>query len=340
MAEDYRMTAVDEKGRRIYTDTGEYIPLWKREGRSPNAQAKKPSGGGAGAGLAGLAAMVGGRYLATHIPGWISGAGSTAAEGAGGFFGSGGATAAQQAAIDSLGGDIGGVSSLSGSGSATSAGTGGSAAGSFLADTLPTIGSYAVPTLAAAALGYGLSKQYGKPRSRREANNWGRFVADTGYKYLPEDWATRDTNPDPTAEDLVGSSAPARYFGNAWMEKFSPEERTSIMQGVLDAGNVNERRGGYDIDKKLMASLADEVLAAKGESPWASARMAEVDEREAAKRNFMYGTSGDHSNLTLRNAIQAGLYSPQGKDNNAFKVGADWMPQSYLDAIAKLKEQV
>lgn len=338
MATGYYQTAVDEQGRRIYSDSGEYIPLWKRDGKKWPAESKSSSGG-AGAGIAGLAASVGGKYLATKIPGWISGASAAAtpaaevgATGAGSFFGSGGATAGQQALANSLGSEIG----ITGGGGIGGAGGGGgslAAGSSFMANTLPAIGAYAVPLLAAAGLAYGINKGYGSPKSHREPSEWAKTLA-SGYKYMPEGanvWNGANTNPNPTADDLIKSSVPAKYIGNAWMERFTPEDRTSIMQALLDQGGVNERLGGYDVNKNLLTSLADTALTNRGEQAFVADRMDEYDTRKDLLRRQMY----DRESMTQDEKARILLNATGVIKDDPSMLGADWLPT----AVRNLRNQ-
>lgn len=334
MAEDYRMTAVDEKGRRIYTDSGEYIPLWKREGKSPGGQ-KKPSGGGAGSGLAGIAALVGGKYLETHIPRWISGASSTAAGGTGSFFGAGGATAAQQAAIDSLGADIGGIGSVGAEAGLTGGGGigGGGAGGATASSGVAPWAAYAAPAVIALAAAHNIHKLAGGGKDAdEEAGRW-RDAAAQGYKYSPSSF---DTLANPDARQLADQSGlAALLLGNSWNEKFTPEERSSVMQKVLDSGSFNESKGGYHYDKGALARAAQEIATAKGQGDWVMGRYNEQKKRDDRDTQLLLG----HGPNKL-----PGERSPNMRDfaRGPYRdyISADWMPESYKAAIAKLQGQV
>lgn len=334
MAEDYRMTAVDEKGRRIYTDTGEYIPLWKREGRTtPNAQAKKPSGGGAGAGLAGLAATVGGKYLAHKIPGWVAGASTPASTGS--FFGSAGTGFAEASSVldaAAAGAPTAEAGIFTGGGVGGGAGGGAASAGGAPAG-LSSVASYAVPAAIALAGAYNLHKLTGGGKdSDREAGRW-RDAGAQGYKYGPDSF---DTVADPTAGELADKSGiAALLLGNAWRENFTPEERTSIMGKVLaDPGSrFNERLGGYEYDKGALARAAQEIATAKGQGDWAMGRYNEQKKRDDRDTQLLLGR-GPNKIPGERNPNMRDFARGPYRDY----LSANWMPEQAVDPLGGLSE--
>lgn len=298
---------------------------WKQQQAAKQA-AKQAPGYAIGKGVGGLAGAYAGKYLAGQVGSLFGGGGTAAAV----------PTVAELPAATSM---LPGASPLATSGGITGGGGIGGGAGGGAASAggapagLSSVASYAVPAAIALATAYNIHKLTGGGvDSDREAGRWKDAVA-RGYKYGPDSF---DTVADPTAGELADKSGiAALLLGNAWHDNFTPEERAGIMEKVrADPGaHFNERLGGYEYDKGILAKYAQELASSKGQGDWVMGRYEEQKKRDDRDRDILLGRGP--------NALFDDAPNPL-KTRGPYRdyLSADWMPEgssvaeSLADAVA------